>query len=104
MGSAPSSPKHQRSNMSTPGLRAGLNANVEEVDTGCQAVEETILPEANIDNPASNSSIINLYKQQSQPKQYLGSVMSRSMEGPRSLPVHSPASRPHSNSSTLDRK
>lgn len=32
------------------------------------------------------------------------SIMSRSMEGPRSLPVHSPASRPHSNSSTLDRK
>lgn len=31
------------------------------------------------------------------------SIMSRSMEGPRSLPVHSPA-RPHSNNSTLDRK
>lgn len=29
--------------------------------------------------------------------------MSRSMEGPKSLPVQSPA-RPHSNSSTLDRK
>lgn len=31
------------------------------------------------------------------------SIMSRSMEGPHSLPPHSPA-RPHSNNSTLDRR
>lgn len=31
------------------------------------------------------------------------SIMSRSMEGPRSLPPQSPA-RPHSNNSTLDRR
>lgn len=109
MGSAPSSPKHQRSNINTPGMRGGgvkaTSTAINEVDTGCQAVEESLPVEnGNCNNVTCNASIIDLYKQSQQSKQYSGGIMSRSMEGPRSLPVHSPASRPHSNSSTLDRK
>uniref|UniRef100_A0A6B2E7G0 Uncharacterized protein n=1 Tax=Phlebotomus kandelakii TaxID=1109342 RepID=A0A6B2E7G0_9DIPT len=74
VGSAPSSPKHQRSASSTPGSSIVVDEKI-PVTT----IKDHI-------SQARNSSI-----------------MSRSMEGPRSLPPQSPA-RPHSNSSTLDRR
>ncbi|XP_055710366.1 protein spire isoform X3 [Phlebotomus papatasi] len=72
VGSAPSSPKHQRSASSTPGSSIVADA-----------VPSTLK------DPISATRT--------------SSIMSRSMEGPRSLPPQSPA-RPHSNSSTLDRR
>ncbi|GAB0100143.1 Protein spire [Sergentomyia squamirostris] len=74
VGSAPSSPKHQRSTSSTP---------------GSSIVPETAVPTVLRDPILSSTRS--------------SSIMSRSMEGPRSLPPQSPA-RPHSNSSTLDRR
>ncbi|XP_059609442.1 protein spire isoform X2 [Phlebotomus argentipes] len=73
VGSAPSSPKHQRSTSSTPGSSIVVEAAVS----------------SGLKDPISATRI--------------SSIMSRSMEGPRSLPPQSPA-RPHSNSSTLDRR
>ncbi|XP_055681316.1 protein spire isoform X2 [Lutzomyia longipalpis] len=73
VGSAPSSPKHQRSTSSTP---------------GSSIVVDTAVPSV-LKDPISSTRT--------------SSIMSRSMEGPRSLPPQSPA-RPHSNSSTLDRR
>ncbi|KAM7353726.1 spire type actin nucleation factor isoform 2-T2 [Cochliomyia hominivorax] len=115
VGSAPSSPKHQRSNMSTPGILAG---GVDAAAAG-QAVEA--IHDTTAMTTSYTAGTTNYHHQQQQSTTMMAnggynckenqqannrhfSIMSRSMEGPRSLPVHSPASRPHSNSSTLDRK
>ncbi|XP_065355766.1 protein spire [Calliphora vicina] len=122
VGSAPSSPKHQRSNMSTPGILAG---GVDAAAAG-QAVEAIHDTSAMTTSYTAGTTAYQHHHPQHQQQQYQQptmmanggysckenqhannrhfSIMSRSMEGPRSLPVHSPASRPHSNSSTLDRK
>ncbi|XP_058056567.1 protein spire [Anopheles bellator] len=93
VGSAPSSPKNQRSASSTPGtsLHGGetLSLSLSHHSSGVQhhhAAKEHAV--------ASSAAIVSAQK---------CSLMSRSMEGPNSLPPQSPA-RPHSNCSTLDRK
>ncbi|KAH8249271.1 hypothetical protein KR032_008001 [Drosophila birchii] len=101
VGSAPSSPKHQRSNMSTPGISVGPGASSSAAAAPGQAVE------ALHDQAAMSASYSAAMRpsgvHQHQRQQY-NNAMSRSMEGPRSLPVHSPAYRPLSNNSTLERK
>ncbi|XP_021702164.1 protein spire isoform X3 [Aedes aegypti] len=89
VGSAPSSPKNQRSASSTPGtslqgesLSLPLSQPVTSATTN-GAKEST----TSVTNTNGSSRC---------------SIMSRSMEGPHSLPPQSSA-RPHSNSSTLDR-
>ncbi|XP_075153614.1 spire type actin nucleation factor isoform X2 [Haematobia irritans] len=150
VGSAPSSPKHQRSNMSTPGIMAGSGSGGANVDVAAagQAVEAIHDTSSTMTTSYTAGTSISYnqhpqysgyhHHQQQQhnthqtyhPQHHYASmaiangiqyhhgsgkenhatnnrhfsIMSRSMEGPRSLPVHSPASRPHSNSSTLDRK
>ncbi|KPU73429.1 uncharacterized protein Dana_GF14534, isoform D [Drosophila ananassae] len=99
VGSAPSSPKHQRSNMSTPGISVGPGASAAHA-TG-QAVE-ALHDQASMS--ASYSAAMRPSGVHQQQKQQYNNAMSRSMEGPRSLPVHSPAYRPLSNNSTLERK
>ncbi|XP_058450799.1 protein spire isoform X2 [Malaya genurostris] len=86
VGSAPSSPKNQRSASSTPG-------------TSLQG-EPLSLPSATTTNGAKNSTTTSSQQTAAGQK---SSLMSRSMEGPHSLPPQSPA-RPHSNNSTLDRR
>ncbi|EAT42150.1 AAEL006289-PA, partial [Aedes aegypti] len=90
VGSAPSSPKNQRSASSTPGtslqgesLSLPLSQPVTSATTN-GAKEST----TSVTNTNGSSRC---------------SIMSRSMEGPHSLPPQSSA-RPHSNSSTLDRR
>ncbi|XP_036329470.1 protein spire-like [Rhagoletis pomonella] len=102
VGSAPSSPKHQRSNMSTP----GTTHIVTTTRTGgtCvtgQAVEadDASVMTSSYNSNISNGGHINMH---ASTNKHIN-IMSRSMEGPRSLPANSPA-RAHSNSSTLDRK
>nr|XP_017096986.2 protein spire isoform X2 [Drosophila bipectinata] len=99
VGSAPSSPKHQRSNMSTPGISVGPGASAAHA-TG-QAVE-ALHDQAAMS--ASYSAAMRPSGVHQHQKQHYNNAMSRSMEGPRSLPVHSPAYRPLSNNSTLERK
>ncbi|XP_016971432.2 protein spire isoform X3 [Drosophila rhopaloa] len=102
VGSAPSSPKHQRSNMSTPGISVGPGASSSSAAATGQAVE------ALHDQAAMSASYSAAMRpsgvHQHQKQHYNNNAMSRSMEGPRSLPVHSPAYRPLSNNSTLERK
>ncbi|XP_055916188.1 protein spire isoform X2 [Eupeodes corollae] len=94
VGSAPSSPKHLRSNISTPGSVAGPHEMTKSMmttagaDSSSNGAADGYNKENQQNGSATNKNI---------------SIMSRSVEGPRSLPVSSPA-RPHSNSSTLDRK
>uniref|UniRef100_A0A1A9VXU7 Protein spire n=1 Tax=Glossina austeni TaxID=7395 RepID=A0A1A9VXU7_GLOAU len=109
VGSAPSSPKHQRSNMSTPGIMA--------IDTetaagqAVEAIHDTSSSFTAADSSHYHTSMLvngicrndNRHTSNYSSNKHF-SIMSRSMEGPRSLPINSPASRPHSNSSTLDRK
>ncbi|XP_038111222.1 protein spire isoform X3 [Culex quinquefasciatus] len=90
VGSAPSSPKNQRSASSTPG-------------SSLHGAEPLSLPMANGSgakdhnhHPSATASATTSQHQKSL------SLMTRSMEGPHSLPPQSPA-RPHSNNSTLDR-
>lgn len=87
MGSAPSSPKTQHSASITPGAASVQNQPTSTANQMTMSMGEngTI---TNGDNVASNRN---------------SSIMSRSMEGPHSLPPQSPA-RPHSNNSTLDRR
>ncbi|KAH8276696.1 hypothetical protein KR018_010882 [Drosophila ironensis] len=102
VGSAPSSPKHQRSNMSTPGISVGPGASCSSSAVTGQAVE-ALHDQASMS--ASYSAAVRpsgIHQHQNQ--HYNNNAMSRSMEGPRSLPVHSPAYRPLSNNSTLERK
>lgn len=89
VGSAPSSPKNQRSASSTPGtslqsesLSLPLSQPVTSATTNGAKESTTSVANANGSSRCS--------------------IMSRSMEGPHSLPPQSSA-RPHSNSSTLDR-
>ncbi|XP_037957657.1 protein spire isoform X2 [Teleopsis dalmanni] len=136
VGSAPSSPKHQRSNMSTPGIMtmSEITTNTTNyaaaVATG-QAVEAMydtattsyksgvnltsdaaynagvdVIGSSNFNNNKeyhSGGSIIATANSTAQICNKHISNMSRSVEGPRSLPVNSPA-RHYSNNSTLDRK
>ncbi|XP_039479942.1 protein spire isoform X1 [Drosophila santomea] len=101
VGSAPSSPKHQRSNMSTPGISVGPGASSSSAAATGQAVE-ALHDQATMSS--SYSAAMRPSGVHQQQKQHYNNAMSRSMEGPRSLPVHSPAYRPLSNSSTLERK
>lgn len=77
----PSSPRINYSASSTPGHRCGPSSLMTKSLGGITA--EEVLLTANSSNRSS--------------------IMSRSMEGPRSLPPQSPA-RTHSNNSTLDRR
>ncbi|EDX05605.1 GD24252 [Drosophila simulans] len=101
VGSAPSSPKHQRSNMSTPGISVGPGASSSSAAATGQAVE-ALHDQATMSS--SYSAAMRPSGVHQQQKQHYNNAMSRSMEGPRSLPVHSPAYRPLSNNSTLERK
>ncbi|KAH8413220.1 hypothetical protein KR009_008936 [Drosophila setifemur] len=100
VGSAPSSPKHQRSNMSTPGISVGPGASSSAAGATGQAVE------ALHDQAVMSASYSGVMRPSGihHQKHHYNNAMSRSMEGPRSLPVHSPAYRPLSNNSTLERK
>uniref|UniRef100_A0A182JU66 Spire n=1 Tax=Anopheles christyi TaxID=43041 RepID=A0A182JU66_9DIPT len=99
VGSAPSSPKNQRSASSTPGtslhgtetLSLSLSHHVTSAN---HSAKDTTVPASVISCSASTTVTTAAQK---------CSLMSRSMEGPNSLPPQSPA-RPHSNCSTLDRK
>ncbi|XP_037811327.1 protein spire isoform X2 [Lucilia sericata] len=122
VGSAPSSPKHQRSNMSTPGILAGGGGVDAAAGQAVEAIHDTSAmttsytagtttnyhhhPQQQLQQQQSSAMMANggySCKENQYANNRHFSIMSRSMEGPRSLPVHSPASRPHSNSSTLDR-
>lgn len=89
--------------MSTPGISVGPGsaaaAAAAAASTG-QAVE------ALHDQASMSASYSSAMRPSSVHKQQLhyNNAMSRSMEGPRSLPVNSPAHRPLSNNSTLERK
>uniref|UniRef100_A0A182UPK2 Spire n=1 Tax=Anopheles merus TaxID=30066 RepID=A0A182UPK2_ANOME len=96
VGSAPSSPKNQRSASSTPGtslhgtetLSLSLSHHVSSGGASNHCAKDVTVPASVIAASAAAQKC---------------SLMSRSMEGPNSLPPQSPA-RPHSNCSTLDRK
>ncbi|XP_017859813.1 PREDICTED: protein spire isoform X1 [Drosophila arizonae] len=103
VGSAPSSPKHQRSNMSTPGISVGPGSAAAAAAATGQAVE-ALHDQASMSASYSGATRPSGVHQYHQKQQHYNNAMSRSMEGPRSLPVHSPAHRPLSNSSTLERK
>ncbi|XP_023173362.2 protein spire isoform X3 [Drosophila hydei] len=103
VGSAPSSPKHQRSNMSTPGISVGPGSAAAAAAATGQAVE-ALHDQASMSASYSGAMRPSGVHQYQQKQQHYNNAMSRSMEGPRSLPVHSPAHRPLSNSSTLERK
>uniref|UniRef100_A0A182M4K5 Spire n=1 Tax=Anopheles culicifacies TaxID=139723 RepID=A0A182M4K5_9DIPT len=98
VGSAPSSPKNQRSASSTPGTSLHgtetLSLSLSHHVTGASATAKDVTAAAN--GISSTTSATTAAQQKC-------SLMSRSMEGPNSLPPQSPA-RPHSNCSTLDRK
>ncbi|XP_050321656.1 protein spire isoform X2 [Bactrocera neohumeralis] len=100
VGSAPSSPKHQRSNTSTPGTNHIMATRSGTCATG-QAIEadDASAVTSSYNSNLANGSNSNMYANNNKHI----NIMSRSMEGPRSLPANSPA-RAHSNSSTLDRK
>lgn len=83
VGSAPASPRHHHiSTTSTPGI--GISEQMASMSL-YQAPE----PPAMLSSCAKDRAV--------------ASIMSRSMEGPRSLPLQSPA-RPHSVTNTLERR
>lgn len=90
VGSAPSSPKNQRSASSTPG-------------TSLHGGEPLSLPMTNGATNKDHQQHPSAGATAQQQHQKSLSLMTRSMEGPHSLPPQSPA-RPHSNNSTLDRR
>ncbi|XP_052898787.1 protein spire isoform X1 [Anopheles moucheti] len=98
VGSAPSSPKNQRSASSTPGTSLHgtetLSLSLSHHVTGASNTTKDVTAPANGITATSATVTTAAHK---------CSLMSRSMEGPNSLPPQSPA-RPHSNCSTLDRK
>lgn len=102
VGSAPSSPKHQRSNMSTPGISVGPGASSSSAAGATGQAVEALHDQAVMS--ASYSAAMRPSGVHPHQRQHYNNAMSRSMEGPRSLPVHSPAYRPLSNNSTLERK
>jgi spire-like protein len=91
VGSAPSSPKNQRSTSSTPGSSQPNSLSL--INNGVVA--------SSINYNTSNYATMSAKDNQMSLR---NSIMSRSMEGPRSLPPQSPRSLPHSNCSTLDRR
>ncbi|KAL7740750.1 hypothetical protein ACLKA6_012365 [Drosophila palustris] len=103
VGSAPSSPKHQRSNMSTPGISVGPGSAAGAAAAAAAQTGQAV--EALHDQASMSASYSAAMRPAGVQKQlHYNNAMSRSMEGPRSLPVNSPAHRPLSNSSTLERK
>ncbi|XP_055371749.1 protein spire isoform X2 [Condylostylus longicornis] len=96
VGSAPSSPKNQRSNMSTPGVAAGHHSN----DLMTKSSDSHTLLSNGYNKENNSTTLIN---GGIAANRQVAGIMSRSMEGPRSLPMQSPG-RAHSNCSTLDRK
>ncbi|XP_053672476.1 protein spire [Anopheles nili] len=90
VGSAPSSPKNQRSASSTPG------STLHGTETLALSLSHHVSGAPTAKDMMPASAITSATAQRC-------SLMSRSMEGPNSLPPQSPA-RPHSNCSTLDRK
>lgn len=88
MASVPSSPKAQRSTSSTPGVNGQMTMSMGGLPVSINSNGEAAGTSAGGDSTGSSNR---------------NSIMSRSMEGPRSLPPQSPA-RPHSNNSTLDRR
>ncbi|XP_035915822.1 protein spire isoform X6 [Anopheles stephensi] len=98
VGSAPSSPKNQRSASSTPGTSLHgtetLSLTLSHHVSGASNTAKDVTVPAN--GISASSTAVSTAAQKC-------SLMSRSMEGPNSLPPQSPA-RPHSNCSTLDRK
>ncbi|CAD7079614.1 unnamed protein product [Hermetia illucens] len=121
VGSAPSSPKHQRSTTSTPGSTTAVQSdlhqqlmakslhvsghNAESLSTngGVLSANNNMLNNKDNNTSASITSSTSSYMNGQAAAVNRNLIMSRSMEGPKSLPVQSPA-RPHSNSSTLERK
>ncbi|XP_004530284.1 protein spire isoform X3 [Ceratitis capitata] len=100
VGSAPSSPKHQRSNMSTPGTGHVVSSRTGSSYVTSQAIEAD--DASAMTSSYNNANMTNGNSMYANNNKHIN-LMSRSMEGPRSLPANSPA-RAHSNSSTLDRK
>ncbi|KFB49469.1 hypothetical protein ZHAS_00017633 [Anopheles sinensis] len=96
VGSAPSSPKNQRSASSTPGTSLHgtetLSLSLSHHVASANAAKDPV--------PVANGGAVVASSVSAAQR---CSLMSRSMEGPNSLPPQSPA-RPHSNCSTLDRK
>ncbi|KAL7043725.1 hypothetical protein ACKWTF_001640 [Chironomus riparius] len=86
VGSAPSSPKNQRSTSSTPGSSQQNSLTIINNGVSTHLTATTVVGAKDNQNSLRNS------------------LMSRSMEGPRSLPPQSPRSLPQSNCSTLDRR
>lgn len=86
VGSAPSSPKNQRSTSSTPGSSQQNSLTIINNGVSAHLTATTVVGAKDNQNSLRNS------------------LMSRSMEGPRSLPPQSPRSLPQSNCSTLDRR
>ncbi|XP_070497035.1 protein spire isoform X3 [Chironomus tepperi] len=86
VGSAPSSPKNQRSTSSTPGSSQQNSLSIINNGVSTHLTATTVVGAKDNQNSLRNS------------------LMSRSMEGPRSLPPQSPRSLPQSNCSTLDRR
>lgn len=84
VGSAPASPRHHISTSSTPGV--GMSDQMASMSL-YQAPEPPAM--LSTGNSAKDRTV--------------ASIMSRSMEGPRSLPLQSPA-RPHSVTNTLERR
>ncbi|XP_055590259.1 protein spire-like [Uranotaenia lowii] len=100
VGSAPSSPKNQRSASSTPGT--SLQGEPLSLPMASQPHSAIVAAAANGAKEYNSSNSNGAVSSNGGPKSGPNSIMSRSMEGPHSLPPASPA-RPHSNSSTLDR-
>ncbi|CAO1351621.1 unnamed protein product [Diamesa tonsa] len=103
VGSAPSSPKNQRSTSSTPGSTSQQNS-LSLVNNGTVTNQHNQQQHHSHAGPqATTMTTSNGILSAKDNCSLRDSLMSRSMEGPRSLPPQSPA-RPHSNSSTLDRR
>uniref|UniRef100_A0A2M4BBN8 Putative kinase non-catalytic c-lobe domain protein n=1 Tax=Anopheles marajoara TaxID=58244 RepID=A0A2M4BBN8_9DIPT len=103
VGSAPSSPKNQRSASSTPGtsLHGGETLSLSLAASGAHQQQQQQHLHHHQHHHGAKESTGTVSSAVAGAQKC--SLMSRSMEGPNSLPPQSPA-RPHSNCSTLDRK
>ncbi|XP_040162015.1 protein spire isoform X5 [Anopheles arabiensis] len=97
VGSAPSSPKNQRSASSTPGT------SLHGTETLSLSLSHHVSSSGGASNHCAKDVTVPASVIAASAAAQKCSLMSRSMEGPNSLPPQSPA-RPHSNCSTLDRK
>lgn len=97
VGSAPSSPKNQRSASSTPGT------SLHGTETLSLSLSHHVSSSGGAPNHCAKDVTVPASVIAASAAAQKCSLMSRSMEGPNSLPPQSPA-RPHSNCSTLDRK